>query len=117
MFKKILFAVLCTSAATLAFAQPRGRVTTDTTQQKPSDSARTKKPAGISDKVKSSKKTEGLFTVYQDTANGSVQLLVKKDQLGKEYIYQSFSISGPTSLYLNQSMHRSTFVFKIQNQQ
>ncbi|MBC7949782.1 MAG: zinc-dependent metalloprotease [Chitinophagaceae bacterium] len=79
----------------------------------PADSLK-KKPAGISDKVKASKKTDGLFTIYQDTANGSVQLYVKKDQLGKEYIYQSFSISGPTSLYLNQSMHRATMVFKVQ---
>ncbi|HEX2532643.1 MAG TPA: DUF5117 domain-containing protein, partial [Chitinophagaceae bacterium] len=78
------------------------------------DSAKPKKPAGITDKVKSSRKTDGLFTVYQDTASGSMQLYVKKDQLGKEYIYQSFSINGPTSLYLNQSMHRANFVFRVQ---
>jgi len=77
------------------------------------DSAK-KKPAGITDKVKSCRKVEGLFTLYQDTANGSVQLYVKKNQLGKEYIYQSFSISGPNQLYLNQSMHRATLVFKIE---
>jgi hypothetical protein len=77
------------------------------------DTSKSKKPAGISEKVKSSHKTDGLFTLYQDTAAGSIQLYVKKNQLGKEYIYQSFSISGPTSLYLNQSMHRATFVFEI----
>ncbi len=54
-----------------------------------------------------------MFTLYQDTATGSVQLYVKKDQLTKEYIYQSFSISGPTQFFLNQSMHRATFVFKV----
>lgn len=79
------------------------------------DTAKPKKPAGgITDKIKSSKKIEGLFTIYQDTATGSVQLYIKKDQLGKEYIYQSFSISGPNQFFLNQSMHRSTAVFKIQ---
>lgn len=78
------------------------------------DTAKPKKPAGITDKVKSSRKIDGLFTMYQDTATGTVQLYVKKSQLGKEYIYQSFSISGPTSLFLNQSMHRYTLVFKIQ---
>ncbi len=78
-----------------------------------SDSSKAKK-SGIPDKTKSSRKIDGLFTVYQDTVTGSVQLYVKKDQLGKEYIYQSFSLSGPTSLYLNQSMHRSNFVFKPQ---
>jgi hypothetical protein len=77
-------------------------------------SVKAKKPSGISDKIKSSRKVDGLFTVYQDTATGTVQLYVKKNQLGKEYIYQSFSLSGPTSLYLNQSMHRSNFTFKVQ---
>lgn len=85
-----------------------------TTSAPPVADTAKKKPAGISDKVKSSKKVGGLFTIYQDTATGSVQLYVKKDQLGKEYIYQSFSISGPTALYLNQSMHRATMVFKVQ---
>ena len=73
-----------------------------------------KKPAGIGDKVKTSRKYDGLFTLYQDTVNGTVQLYVKKNQLGKEYIYQSFSINGPNQLFLNQSMHRQTLVFKIE---
>ncbi|MBC7902017.1 MAG: DUF5117 domain-containing protein, partial [Gemmatimonadaceae bacterium] len=89
-------------------------------QQKPAagapPAADTTKPkkAGITDKVKTSKKTDGLFTLFQDTATGSIQLYVKKNQIGKEYIYQSFSINGPTALFLNQSMHRTTLTFKIQ---
>jgi len=79
----------------------------------PMDTSKPKKPAGITDKIKSSKKIDGLFTIYQDTATGSVQLYVKKSQLDKEFIYQSFSISGPTALFLNQSMHRATAVFTI----
>ena len=67
----------------------------------------------VADKVKSSKKTEGLFTVYQDTATGSVQMYVKKNQLGKEYIYQSFSMGGPTSLFLHQNMIRTTWIFRV----
>lgn len=67
----------------------------------------------VADKVKTSKKTDGLFTLYQDTATGSVQLYVKKNQLGKEYIYQSFSMGGPTSLFLHQNMIRTTWIFKI----
>jgi len=71
-----------------------------------------KKPT-LADKVKGQSKNSGLFTLYQDTASGNVQLYVRKDQLGKEFIYESFSISGPTTLFLNQSMHRSNLVFKI----
>ncbi len=78
----------------------------DTTKKAPA------KP-GVAEKVKASKKHAGLFTVYQDTVTGTVQMYVRKDQLNKEFIYQSFSLSGPTTLYLNQSMHRSTLVFKM----
>lgn len=76
------------------------------------DTAKSKKPT-IADKTKSCRKIEGLLTVYQDTVTGSVQLFIKKAQIGKEFIYQSFSISGPTALSLNQSMHRSNEIFKI----
>lgn len=79
------------------------------------DSAKTaapKKPT-VAEKTKGNKKIEGLFTLYQDTATGSLQMYVRKDQLEKEFIYQSFSISGPTTLFLNQSMHRNTAVYKI----
>ncbi len=87
------------------------------TQPKPggdSSKAATPKKPGVAEKVKGMKKHSGLFTLYQDTATGSLQMYVKKDQLGKEFIYQSFSISGPTSLFLHQSMHRQTGVFKIE---
>ncbi len=77
------------------------------------DSAKKSPKAGLADKIKSSRKIEGLLTVYQDTATGSVQLYIKKNQLGKKFIYQSFSMGGPTSLFLNQNMIRATWLFKI----
>ncbi len=94
-------AVLITSSA---FAQPKPPVV---------DTAKAKKPASINEKIKSSTKLPGLFTLYQDTATGSLQFYVAKNQLNKEYIYQSFSMGGPTQLFLNQSMHRTNFIFKI----
>lgn len=109
MKKVLCFTFLLGIFSVACFAQPK------TTAAPPAADSAKKKPAGgIADKVKSCKKLAGLFTVFQDTVTGSVQLFVRKDQLGKEYIYQSFSISGPNSLYLNQSMHRATFVFKVQ---
>jgi hypothetical protein len=98
------------SAKTTAPAKQQP-ATAGTTGTQGADTTKKKTAApGISDKVKSSKKSDGLFRIYQDTVTGSVQLYVKKDQLGKEFIYQSFSINGPNSLFLNQSMHRATFV-------
>ena len=70
--------------------------------------------ASIKDKVNSSRKVDGLFTLYQDTVTGSLQMYVRKDQLGKDFIYQSFSMGGPTSLFLHQNMIRATFLFKVQ---
>ena len=90
MFKKTVLAFACLGFAAFGFAQTKGK-TSAVVMPAPADSVKPKKPSlSISDKIKSSKKTEGLFTVYQDTASGSMQLYLKKDQLGKEYIYQSF---------------------------
>ncbi len=111
MKKYLILLLVMFIAANNAFAQP---MTTPKIAEK-SDTAKTaiKKPT-LAEKVKGQLKNIGLFTLYQDTATGSVQLYIKKDQLGKEFIYESFSISGPTALYLNQSMHRTNLVFKIE---
>lgn len=66
----------------------------------------------VADLTKSATKIEGLFTLYQDTVSGKVHIYLKKDQLDKEFIYQSFSMGGPPSLFLNQNMIRATWVFK-----
>ena len=102
-----MFVGLCSFSQNNPPGNPAAK--TDTTKKAPPPPA---KPT-VADKVKSSKKMDGLFTLYQDTANGSVQMYVKKNQLGKEYIYQSFSMGGPTSLFLNQNMIRATWVIKI----
>jgi hypothetical protein len=63
--------------------------------------------------IKNKKKIDGLFALYQDSVTGSLQFYVKKNQLGKEYIYQSFAMGGPGSLFLNQNMLRETWVLKM----
>ena len=45
------------------------------------------KEKSIKDLTKSSKKIDGLFTIYQDTITGSLQMVVTEEQLGKEYIH------------------------------
>lgn len=102
----LLCSFLCIMA--LAYTQDKSKSATPPG----ADTSKTKK-ASIGEKIKTSKKLPGLFILYQDTVTGSIQMYVSKFQLGKEFIYQSFSISGPTSMYLNQSMHRDNFIFKI----
>ena len=108
--KKLLFVMIALPIGLGLNAQkvtpPASPEKTDTAKAAP------KKPT-LADKTKGQTKNAGLFTLFQDTTTGAVQLYIRKDQLGKEFIYQSFSISGPTTLFLNQSMHRSNLVFKI----
>jgi hypothetical protein len=98
--------------ATAGFAQDKSKPPTSIPVADTAKPAAPKK-AGITDKVKSSRKVDGLFTVYQDTATGSVQLYIKKNQLGKEFIYQSYSLNGPTSLFLHRNMHRANLAFRV----
>ena len=114
MTKKPLLLLICLFGMVAGYAQKKDKAVAPPVPASLNDSAKPKKSSPFADKTKSSKKADGLFTVFQDTANGSLQLYVKKSQLGKEYIYQSFSINGPTSMYLNQSMHRANFVFKVE---
>jgi hypothetical protein len=76
------------------------------------DSAKAKTPT-VEEKTKGNLKHVGLFTMYQDTASGSLQFYIRKDQLTKEFIYQSFSMGGPPELFLNQNMIRETWIFAI----
>ena len=78
-----------------------------------SDKADSAAEETLSDKVKGCFKNEGLFTIYQDSVTGGVKIYILKDQIGREFIYQSFSLGGPPSLFLNQNMIRTTWVFKI----
>ncbi|KYP15637.1 zinc-dependent metalloprotease [Flavihumibacter sp. CACIAM 22H1] len=99
-----------------SFAQKKGKKNPEPAVADTTKKAAPTPPAkpSVKDKTKSSKKHEGLFTLYQDTATGSVQLYIRKDQLGKEYLYQSFSMGGPTELFLHQNMIRATFPFKVE---
>jgi len=110
MQKNILFLLFVVMTGGVAEAQAKK---TTISFAPVADTMKIKKTLSINDKIKSSRKTEGLFTLYQDTVTGNLQMYVKKDQLDKEFLYQSFSLNGPVSLFLNQSMHRLTFLFRI----
>ena len=112
--RKSLFLCVGLTLALSSWSQDKNKsagATADTAKK--ASAAASAKPS-IKEKTKSSKKIDGLFTVYQDTATGSLQLYIKKDQLGKDFIYQSFSMGGPVSLFLNQNMIRATWVFKME---
>lgn len=110
MRKLLVVPVLMLAIAGTAQDKGKAPVTGAVDTAKP---APPKKP-GIQDKVKGARKIDGLFTVYQDTTTGSLQLFIKKPQVGREFIYQSFSLNGPTSLFLHRNMMRTNIAFRVQ---
>jgi hypothetical protein len=73
--------------------------------------------SGSSDFEKAIEKSvafEGLFTVYQDTTNGSAKLAISEDQLDKEYIYFGLSEDGVLEAGHFRGAYRDNKVFKIQ---
>ena len=111
--KSSLLALCLLVSAQVLFSQTTKKPTKPIKTLSAQDSLKAKKDSTWKASIKDKQKTEGLFTVYQDTATGSALLYIKKDQLGKEFIYQSFSMGGPAVLFLNQNMLRETWVFKI----
>lgn len=67
----------------------------------------------IASLTKSSKKIDGLFPIYQDTITGAVKLLVKKDQLNKDFIYFSQIADGVTEANAFRGSYRGSSVFHI----
>jgi hypothetical protein len=67
----------------------------------------------ISNTVKNSVKMDGLFTVYQDTTDGSTHIVIREDQLGKEFIYFSHTVNGALPAGHFRGLYRDNKVFKI----
>ncbi len=72
------------------------------------------KPKTIASLVKKSKKMDGIFTMYQDTISGTLQMLITKDQLDKDFIYFSqIADGGMDGGRLNRGSYKPAYVFRI----
>ena len=93
----------------------------------PSSSSSAAKPAGtapgsapsgdkktIASLVKPTRKIEGLFTVYQDTTNGSLMLAVSKDKIGHEFIYFTHIVDAPVAAGFFRGAFGSNNVFTVE---
>ncbi|MBD0833690.1 zinc-dependent metalloprotease [Aestuariibaculum sp. TT11] len=73
------------------------------------------KDKSIADFIKSSKEIDGLFKIYQDTINGSLQMIISEDQIGKEFIYFSQISNGVMDAgRIIKGSYRDSKVFKIE---
>ncbi len=68
----------------------------------------------IEELVKQSKKIEGLFTIYQDTVTGSIQMLISEDQIGKDFIYFNQIADGAADIGQFRGSYGQSIVFKIE---
>jgi hypothetical protein len=108
----ILFLVLATTN-TFAFQKKKRKNRKSKTEQ----TAPVKKVAkkkSISELVKSSTKIDGLFTIYQDTINGSIKMVVSKEQLEKEFIYFSQIADGVSDAGAFRGSYRGSSIFQIE---
>jgi len=107
----VVFLVLATTN-TFAFQKKKRKNRKSKTEQVVPKKKGDKKKT-IAELVKTSKKIEGLFTIYQDTINGSIQMLVSKDQLKKEYIYFSQIADGITEASSFRGSYLGSRVFEV----
>lgn len=56
---------------------------------------------------------EGLFTVYRDTTDGSLQMAIDTSQVGEEYIYFTHTVDGVLEAGHFRGNYRDNAMFKI----
>ena len=73
------------------------------------------KEKSIKDLIKSSKKIEGLFTLYRDTITGSLHMLIYENQINNEFIYFSQISDGVADVgRIIRGSYNDSKVFKIE---
>ena len=88
MKKKLLAFGLISLFTITFFAQEKSEDKKDDEKEKKSEEKT------ITDLTKSSKKIDGLFTIYQDTINGKLKMVVSEKHFEKEFIYFSQIADG-----------------------
>ncbi|WP_298555745.1 zinc-dependent metalloprotease [uncultured Algibacter sp.] len=73
------------------------------------------KGKSIKDLTKSSKKIEGLFTIYRDTITGAIQMVIPEDQLNMEFIHFAQIADGVMDAgRIIRGSYRGSKVFKVE---
>lgn len=80
----------------------------------PADSLAEARTKAFEKATESSRELGGLFTLYQDTTDGSLHLAVREDQIGKEFIYVSHIMDGVPRGGHFRGQYRYNRIFSIQ---
>jgi hypothetical protein len=114
MRKHLILLALSACIAAPAFSQKKkdknkkGAPTAAAEAPKPKDD----KPS-IASKTKNCKRIPGLFTLFRDTNTGKSYLLIKKNQLDKEFIHFTYTENGVTDAGFHRGQFRGSRIFKI----
>ncbi len=119
-FQRLLVALVIGIAFSV---QAQEKQPADSTKVAKRDSAKTQKEETkkkdekkktIADLTKSSRKYPGLFTVYEYTTTGALQLQIRESQIGNEYIYFTHTVNAPVSAGTYRGNYRGSRVLSIQ---
>lgn len=112
--KRTILLLLAATISTLpAIAQKRGKKK----KGSPAPAIEAPKPdnkkPSIASKTKTCVRMDGLLTIFKDTTNGQLYMLIKKDQLDKEFIHFTYTENGVLAAGYHRGQFRGSRVFKI----
>ncbi|MEQ9287457.1 MAG: zinc-dependent metalloprotease [Cyclobacteriaceae bacterium] len=119
MSNKILSLAALVLMATMPFswdaeAQKKKKKKKDEEVEKTTDAKKEDKgPKKVADAVKKHEEIGGLFTFYRDSISGSLKMLIKEEQLGREYIHFYYFENGIVQGRMNKGSFRGSKIFTI----
>jgi len=108
----MIFSITFSSTVDAQKSKKKGKKDEMVELQEPSK--KDEKEKSISESVEKHHRYEGLFTLYQDSTSGALKMVVKHDQIGKEYIHFYYIENGPAESGAFRGNYRKESVFKIE---
>jgi hypothetical protein len=105
----------CARPATSGAPTPAGAGTIAAGSVVTAASSRSTEPQrSIADLTKASRRHDGLFTLFQDTLTGATRLLIRREQIGREFIYWSHIVDGVEDTGHFRGAFRDNKLFRIE---
>ena len=85
-------------------------------KRKGNEAAKQEKPKGpkkIVDEIKGFNKIDGLFTLYQDSTSGSTKMVIRANQIDKEFIHFYYVENGASETSAFRGQFRGSRIIKI----
>ena len=113
--KRNVFRLLSLGLITCAFIVPQNLEAQRKKKKNKTEvpAPKAKKEKSIKDLTKSSKKIEGLFTMYRDTITGSLQMVISEEHLNKDYIHFNQVSNGVIDAGRFRGSYGGSKIFKV----